>query len=71
MYRRSASHSMPDIPPMDSDIEDIFDSCGLGASDDMDEDMDSDSETEEVIHDSCRGIRDLLFTGEVCACTIM
>jgi hypothetical protein len=41
----------------------------------MDEDIDSDSEsyqpdsdTEEVIHNSCSGIQDLLFTGEVRAC---
>jgi hypothetical protein len=73
MRRRSASLSdleLPTIPPMDSEIEDVFVSCGLEADNNMDDDMDSDSDeesdTEEVIHKSCSGIQDLLLTGEVC-----
>jgi hypothetical protein len=70
MRDRSAALSQP--PAMDSAIEDIFVSCGLGADDNMDvDDMDSGSEsdpyesdTEECIHNSCSGIQDLLFTGE-------
>lgn len=71
MRRRSASLSDPEhltIPPMDSEIEDVFVSCGLEADntedDDMDTDSDEDSDTEEVIHKSCSGIQDLLLTGE-------
>jgi hypothetical protein len=59
------------IPPMDAEVEDIFISVGLGADENMDDDMseysesDDDSDTEEVLHKSCSGIRDLLLTGEV------
>jgi hypothetical protein len=66
---------LPPIPRMDSAIEDIFASQGLGVEENMeDEDMDScgsgseseeDSDFEEVIHKSCSGIQDLLLTGEV------
>jgi hypothetical protein len=61
------------IPPMDAEVEDIFTSVGLGAADENmdDDDMDGysesgdDSDTEEVLHNSCSGIQDLLLTGEV------
>jgi hypothetical protein len=59
------------IPPMDAEVEDIFTSVGLGADENMDDDMDGysesgeDSDTEEVLHSSCSGIQDLLLTGEV------
>lgn len=75
MRRRSASLSDPElsaIPMMDSEVEDVFTSCGMGPDDSGDDDMDSDSDsgddsdTEEVIHKSCSGIQDLLLTGEVC-----
>ena len=80
MRRRSASLSEPEvpaIPPMDSEIEDIFVNVGLGPDDNVEDyDMDSgsttssnssdeDSDFEEVIHKSCSGIQDLLLTGEV------
>jgi hypothetical protein len=56
---------------MDSEIEDVFSSYGLGTDEnvDVDEDTDSDcsddidSDTEEVAHKSC--IRDILLTGDV------
>src|SRR6266436_4167828 len=43
------------IPPMESEIEDIFVGCSLGADDSMDSGSDSgdDTDTEEVIHKSC------------------
>ena len=59
------------IPPMDAEVEDIFTSVGLGADENMDDDMDgyseggNDSDAEEVLHNSCSGIQDLLLTGEV------
>ena len=71
---RSVSLSDPEfpaIPPMDSEIEDIFSSYGLGTdiNVDMDDNTDSDCsddiypDTEEVAHKSC--IRGILLTGEV------
>ena len=59
------------IPPMDAEVENIFTSVGLGADENMDDDMDgysesgNDSDTEEVLHNSCSGIQDVLLTGEV------
>lgn len=62
-------------PPIDEEIEGIFDSVGLGADDNMDEDEETSShsgsddeelsDSEETMDNACSGILDLLFTGEV------
>lgn len=71
---RKRADAFADIPPIDSEMEDIFERYGLGVDDSMDEDMDDDdsdsdmeSDTEDVLQSSCSGIQDLLLTGEVCA----
>ena len=66
------------FPEMDDDLEDIFESVGLGHDqdgEDDDDEMDGDSEgeesddyisdSEESVNRSCNGVIDLFFTGEV------
>ena len=53
------------FPEIDDEIEDVFESAGLGYDQNREDDDSYLSDSEEQVHRSCNGIVDIFFTGEV------